>query len=152
MSGFMPLPGMFKEIVNAAVEISEDGIIFEDNYVARAIGAAEGLKATKSVAAMKVVNAFRQDVLSIPPLDSNGPPNVLATSAFYGHGSEDQKVACKLGNELVEIVKKLDMNIRYHQVYQGLGHWIQVLEETDDMISVFTQRGSWPHHVDGSAP
>jgi sensor histidine kinase YesM len=45
-------------------------------------------------------------------------------------------VACKLGNELVEIVKKLDMNIRYHQIYQGLDHRIQVPEEIDDMISV----------------
>lgn len=60
-------------------------------------------------------------------------------------------MACKLGNEVVEIVKKLDMNIRYHQIYRGLDHRIQVPEEIDDMISVFTQRGSWPHHVDGSA-
>lgn len=67
MNSFMPMPGTFKEILIASGEISDDGIIFEDDYVARAIGAAEGLRATKSVAATKVVNAFRQDDLSILP-------------------------------------------------------------------------------------
>lgn len=35
-----------------------------------------------------------------------------------------------------------------HQIYQGLGHWIQAPEEIDDMISVFSQYGAWPDHVD----
>ncbi len=108
---------------------------------------AEASTDTQSIdSAVQALNAFRQDVLLLPLLDSRCPADVLKTPAFYGHGDDDGRVPCKLGDELVKTLKGLHMSVE-HQVYQGLGHWIQVPEEIHDMISVFTRNGAWPDQV-----
>ena len=148
MSGWMPMRGMFKEAVEADVHVGED-VSISQNDAEQEISAAEGLTGAHNVVpATKSLNAFRQEVLSISALHASGPPAVLETPAFYGHGSADEKVPCKLGNELVGSLRDFKMNVK-HQIYEGLGHWIQAPEEINDMILVFTKMGAWPDHVDG---
>lgn len=151
MSGFMPMRGMFMQALKADAQVCEDGIVFQDDDAEQQTSTTteRSIHAQDVVPATKVLNAIRQEVLSIPVLKWTSPADVLETPAFYGHGSDDEKVNCKLGDELVETLRELKMNVK-HQVYQGLGHWIQPPEEIDDMISVFTKNGVWPDHVDGN--
>ncbi len=148
MSGFMPMRGLFKEVLLADVQVGEDGIVFQDDEDEQDTSPAEASRGNQSIPSTQALNAFRQDILSLPPLDDNAPADVLETPVFYGHGSHDEKVTCKLGNELVEMLREVNMNVRY-QVYTGLGHWIEAPEEINDMISVFRIEGAWPDHVDG---
>jgi predicted esterase len=147
MSGFMPLRGMLEEALKAEVQGSEDGIVFQDDDAEHDTSDIERHEDNQKGAETKALHAFRQDILDVPVSNPGGPANVLETPLFYGHGSDDEKVACRLGDELVETLKKLNMDIR-HQVYPGLGHWIQAPEEIDDMISVFTKSGAWPDRLD----
>jgi predicted esterase len=149
MSGFLPVRRIFMDAVNAEPPVTVGGIVFEAEDVEENVSVAGKSKETQDdIPATKALNALRQEVLSIPALTSKTFPEVLKTPAFYGHGNEDEKVACKLGDELVETLRGLEMNIK-HQVYPWLGHWIQAPEEIEDMISVFAKSGAWPDPVDG---
>ena len=149
MSGFMPMRQIFKEALDPDSSENDRGVLFEEEGNSQDTSPLEGSSNGRNVPEAIALNTFRQNVLSLDPFTSSERPQVVSTPVFYGHGSEDEKVACKLGNELVETLKQLDMNVR-HQIYHELGHWIRVPEEIDDMISVFTKNGAWPDHVDRS--
>lgn len=146
MSGYLPFKRMFKEELNTGSPLGGDGILFQEDDAGREQSPADEVEDARGCPAAKALNVFRQEILSIPPHDSNNPPDVLETPAFYGHGSDDEKIACRLGDELVETLTELGMTVR-HQIYPGLGHWFQAPEEINDMISVFTKNGAWPDHV-----
>ncbi|ERF72214.1 hypothetical protein EPUS_02101 [Endocarpon pusillum Z07020] len=147
MSGFMPMRGIFEDALNADAQDGDKRTVLQRD-TEQDESDVEALIDTQSIdPTVQALNTFRQNVLSLPPPDSRSPANVLETPAFYGHGNEDERVACRLGDELVRTLEGMHMSVK-HQVYQGLGHWIQAPEEIDDMISVFSQYGAWPDHVD----
>lgn len=150
MSGFMPMRQMLQDVLDLASSENDDGVVFEEDGLSPEMSSLEGARKGRDVPEAIVLNAFRQDVLSLDGLSLSERPRVLSTPVFYGHGSEDNKVSCTLGNNLVGMLKQLRMDLR-HQVYPGLGHWMKVPEEIDDMISVFRETGAWPDHVDGSS-
>jgi predicted esterase len=150
MSGFMPMRRTLKVALDPDPVEDDIGVVFEDDDAPEATSVVEASRHDQNFPVAKVLNAFRRDVLSLDELPSMKRPHVLSTPVFYGHGSEDKKVSCELGNELVTMLQQLGMNVR-HQIYEGLDHCIQVPEGINDMIAVFTKNGAWPDHVDGSS-
>lgn len=147
MSGFMPMRGIFEDALNADAQDGDKRSVLRHNTEQEDSDVEASIDAQSIDPTVQALNAFRQNVLSLPLLDPRSAANLLETPAFYGHGNEDERVACRLGDELVRTLKGMHMSVK-HQVYQGLGHWIQAPEEIDDMISVFSQYGAWPDHVD----
>ncbi len=147
MSGFMPMRGIFEDVLNADAQDDDNRTALQYDAEQQDSGAEASIDTQSIDPAVQALNAFRQDVLSLPLLDSRSGASVLKTSAFYAHGDDDERVPCKLGDELVKTLKGLHVSVR-HQIYQGLGHWIQAPEEIYDMISVFSRNGAWPDQVD----
>lgn len=146
MSGWMPMRRTFEEALAPENELEGVEVLLVNEDAQQKIPSASESGASSTNPTMKALDAFRQNVLTLPTLDQHDRPEVLSTPVFYGHGNIDEQVPCKLGNKLVDTLKRLNMNVE-HQVYEGLDHWYKAPEEIDDMISVFKRNGAWPDPV-----
>ncbi|KAL1869714.1 hypothetical protein VTK73DRAFT_2955 [Phialemonium thermophilum] len=77
---------------------------------------------------------FERDLLCLPPLVRCGPENTAhSTPIFLGHGEEDEKVPCSLGQAMAATLKKAGYPVQL-KIYSGLGHWYKIPEEIDDIV------------------
>ena len=90
----------------------------------------------KPVAATPAHAAFAlaRDIASLPPLSlAQSQAPFVPTPVFLGHGTADEKVAYRLGEEARDLLTALGCNVQWRG-YKGLGHWYQVPEEIDDIV------------------
>lgn len=86
---------------------------------------------------IQAINLVR-DILSMGKIDTKHSTRSrenlsLATPVFLGHGSEDLKIKCTLGEDAVDALKTLGMDVMW-RCYLDLGHWYKVPDEIDDIV------------------
>ena len=87
---------------------------------------------------LEAINHIRE-ILDLPPLppissDAKPPADYLQSPVFLGHGSADEKVSIKLGEEMADFLTgKLQMDVTW-KVYERFGHWYKTPDEIDDIV------------------
>lgn len=79
---------------------------------------------------------FVRDILSSDGTDieSSGiGQSSLTTPIFLGHGEDDQKIRCVLGEHATLTLRSLGMLVEW-KGYSGLGHWYKIPDEIDDIV------------------
>jgi predicted esterase len=92
---------------------------------------------------IQAINLVR-DILSMGKIDtkrsSHSPENLsLTTPVFLGHGKEDLKIKCSLGEEAVNVLKTLGMDVTW-RCYSELGHWYKIPDEIDDVVEYLMRK------------
>jgi predicted esterase len=122
MSGWLPFRNDLDDIIDPhgiRDHGDEDSFLFDEGDESKDLG--------PSTAAIH----FTRDLLSIPTLSNQQP--CLTTPVFLGHGKIDEKVKCQLGDEAVQTLSSLGMQVTWKS-YPGLGHWYKIPEEIDDIL------------------
>ncbi|KAF7362435.1 Abhydrolase-2 domain-containing protein [Mycena venus] len=75
-----------------------------------------------------------RDIASLPALElePNGSPAFLQTPVFLGHGTHDEKVVIKLGEQARDVLLLLGCNVEWKEYDEG--HWYKVPEQIDDLV------------------
>ncbi|KIW36505.1 uncharacterized protein PV06_11270 [Exophiala oligosperma] len=86
---------------------------------------------------IQVIGLVR-DIVSVGKIDTkrsshNRQNSSLATPVFLGHGREDLKINCSLGEEAANTLTELGMDVTW-RLYSKLGHWYKIPDEIDDIV------------------
>lgn len=130
MSGYLP----FREDMDDA---AADPVVDDDDPFA---GDAACVSSEPAVR----VATFIRDLLDLPAMAAPSS-EVMArgTPVFLGHGSEDEKVPCSLGEGMAETVRRAGYDVTWRR-YEGLGHWYKIPEEMDDIVDFLRSTAGWP--------
>lgn len=137
LSGWLPFRDDIMELINddgpgSGTEVGEVVIFGED-------GDNDGKD--DSPPPIQALNLVR-DILSMDKIDSRDTidgynyPN-LATPVFLGHGREDAKVNCGLGEDAATALQTLGMEVTW-RCYPELGHWYKIPDEIDEIVEFIT--------------
>lgn len=125
MSGWLPLNGQLEQIFESA------GLSLEDDDPFSKDGEEDPSPRLQAISHIR-------DILDLHPLPTTPAPSDMGTAhlqapVFLGHGSEDEKVSVKLGENIVGFLERLEMDVTW-KVYEGFGHWYKVPDEIDDIV------------------
>lgn len=81
---------------------------------------------------MQALNFVRESI-DFPPLASS-ESSTLQTSVFLGHGTADDKVDIRLGEEAASTLRDMGMDVTWRS-YQDFHHWYKEPDEIDDIIT-----------------
>ncbi|RYP79238.1 hypothetical protein DL769_003061 [Monosporascus sp. CRB-8-3] len=129
ISGYLP----FREDIDQAVEevVDDD----DDPF----FGGGEGEQQDPAVRAA----VFERDLLCLPPVEKPCAESTAhRTPIFLGHGSDDEKVPCLLGESMARTLVKADYKVEL-KVYHGLGHWYRIPDEIDDIVEFLRSVVGW---------
>ncbi|KAJ7742384.1 Alpha/Beta hydrolase protein [Mycena olivaceomarginata] len=75
-----------------------------------------------------------RDIASLPALDldPHQSPAFARTPVFLGHGTHDEKVAIKLGEQARDVLQQLGCQVEWKEYDEG--HWYKVPEQIDDLV------------------
>ena len=73
-----------------------------------------------------------RDNMDLPCLRTQSP-SCVRTPVFLGHGSADDRVHARLGEEAGATLAALGIGVTL-QIYQGSGHWYKEPDEIDDIV------------------
>ncbi|KAJ7840533.1 Alpha/Beta hydrolase protein [Mycena olivaceomarginata] len=75
-----------------------------------------------------------RDIASLPALDldPNQSPAFARTPVFLGHGTHDDKVVIKLGEQARDVLQQLGCQVEWKEYDEG--HWYKVPEQIDDLV------------------
>jgi predicted esterase len=75
-----------------------------------------------------------RDIASLPALDldPNQSPAFARTPVFLGHGTHDEKVVIKLGEQARDVLQQLGCQVEWKEYDEG--HWYKVPEQIDDLV------------------
>jgi predicted esterase len=65
-------------------------------------------------------------------LDPNQSPAFACTPVFLGHGTHDEKVVIKLGEQARDMLQQLGCQVEWNEYDEG--HWYKVPEQIDDLV------------------
>ncbi|KAK4168713.1 Alpha/Beta hydrolase protein [Cladorrhinum sp. PSN259] len=68
---------------------------------------------------------------------TQGPPKLLSTPIFLGHGADDAVVGVELGRGARRVLAAIGFRVEWRE-YEGAeleGHWLKVPEEVDDIAN-----------------
>ncbi|KAJ7721509.1 putative phospholipase/carboxylesterase, partial [Mycena metata] len=79
--------------------------------------------------------AIARDIASLPSLDLDvdTPPAFAQTPAFLGHGTHDDRVVIKLGEQARDVLVRLGCDVQWKEYDEG--HWYKVPDEIDDLVA-----------------
>ncbi|KAF2119024.1 phospholipase/carboxylesterase family protein-like protein [Lophiotrema nucula] len=81
-------------------------------------GSDGGIKKTK----VDIAVEYMCDELGIERREEQNNSGWKDTPVFLGHGTDDEKVLCRLGQEAAEFLRGIDVDAIFRS-YEGLGHW-----------------------------
>ena len=81
---------------------------------------------------------FLRDNIELPPLDTSHPA-ALRTPVFLGHGTADEKVDIRLGEDAATALRALGLDVTW-SAYEEFGHWWKEPDEMDDMIEFLCEK------------
>lgn len=119
MSGWLPFRNDIDEIILPQGSAGDAAPFLFD-------GVDESADQDPSAAAIN----FARDILLMDPLNIlilSHEQTCLTTPVFLGHGENDEKVRCKLGEEAAQTLTSLGMQVTWKS-YPGLGHWYNINE------------------------
>ncbi|KAJ7798653.1 putative acyl-protein thioesterase 1,2 [Mycena olivaceomarginata] len=75
-----------------------------------------------------------RDIASLPALDldPHQSPAFARTPVFLGHGTHDEKVAIKQGEQARDVLQRLGCQVEWKEYDEG--HWYKVPEQIDDLV------------------
>ncbi|KAH6887588.1 Alpha/Beta hydrolase protein [Thelonectria olida] len=109
--GFMPLVESMNDCFE---EKSEDGVVFETDEDE------DGGQDPKTPLQQAVDELCEEAELE--PTRSPEKFPFLLTPVFMGHGTEDDRVAYRHGQQTARLLQRMGLEVDFH-TYQGLGHW-----------------------------
>lgn len=143
MSGWLPFA---QDIASAALSTLQDydegnDDPFSEPRVSQEL--ADAFEVDESLLARQLRAAnFVRDIVDLAPLQQalDGQGNESQTSnarlyhmpCFLGHGTADEKVSFRLGEESRDTLQQLGLNVTWKQ-YEEFGHWYKVPDEIDDI-------------------
>ncbi|KAJ7188942.1 Alpha/Beta hydrolase protein [Mycena filopes] len=76
-----------------------------------------------------------RDISSLPSLtlDLCLPPAFARTPIFLGHGTHDERVMIKLGEQARDVLVRLGCDVQWKEYDEG--HWYKVPDEIDDLVT-----------------
>ncbi|KAJ7033376.1 putative phospholipase/carboxylesterase [Mycena alexandri] len=79
--------------------------------------------------------ATARDISSLPSLslDLDTPPAFAQTPVFLGHGTHDDRVLIKLGEQARDVLVRLGCDVQWKEYDEG--HWYKVPDEIDDLVA-----------------
>ncbi|RMJ22385.1 Phospholipase/Carboxylesterase [Aspergillus sp. HF37] len=135
MSGWLPLRRQLEEFFQPLSLDDEDGSGIDEFDV---FGRSSNSESGDEHPPLEAINHIR-DILDLPPLsptssDGKPPAGHLQSPVFLGHGSADEKISIKLGEEMADFLAgKLQMDVTW-KVYERFGHWYKTPDEIDDIV------------------
>lgn len=149
MSGWLPLRRELDEFFQSA-SFDDEGEDDEFDLFGRDSNSENG----DEHPSLEAINHIR-DILDLPPLsptssDDMPPVDHLRSPVFLGHGSADEEVSIKLGEEMIDFLAgKLQMDVTW-KVYEGFGHWYKTPDEIDGIVRFLQKEVGVPvSHVGG---
>ncbi|KAI1080802.1 phospholipase/carboxylesterase [Whalleya microplaca] len=133
MSGYLPFREDIEDAIDDDTELDKDDPFALDDIE-------QELPKDPVVKAM----VFERDLLGLSPLDkplTRGRTSHL-TPIFLGHGSEDDKIPCVLGEAAGKVMKNAGYDVEL-KVYPGLGHWYKIPNEVDDIVEFIDLKAGW---------
>ncbi|KAJ7672059.1 acyl-protein thioesterase [Mycena rosella] len=81
-----------------------------------------------------------RDIASLPALTlgENESPSFAHTPVFLGHGTHDEKVPLKLGEQARDVLRTLGCDVEWKEYDEG--HWYKVPDQIDDLVAWLRQR------------
>lgn len=76
--------------------------------------------------------------LSCPSQDKTA----YQTPVFLGHGKEDEKVPCALGQRAAQLMQDAGYEVDW-KCYENQGHWYKIPDEIDDICNFITLKVGW---------
>ncbi|KAJ7787377.1 Alpha/Beta hydrolase protein [Mycena olivaceomarginata] len=75
-----------------------------------------------------------RDIASLPALDldPHQSPAFARTPVFLGHGTHDEKVVIKLGEQARDVLRQVGCQVEWKEYDEG--HWYKVPEQIDDLV------------------
>ncbi|RJE18192.1 Phospholipase/Carboxylesterase [Aspergillus sclerotialis] len=138
MSGWLPFNKDLDEIFQASSSVDGD-----DPF---AHGSAKGVDEPPE---LQAVNHVR-DILDLSPLPatiSSGQQNLashLQSPIFLGHGSADDRVSIRLGEQMAHFLSEsLKLDVTW-KVYEEFEHWYKVPDEIDDIVRFLREKVGVP--------
>jgi len=140
MSGWLPFA---ENISSAAVPAKEDGQDADDTDP---FGSAdcpdddEGVDDSVQARQLRAAN-FARDIVDLDPLDKDEQPVPSFASVPYllGHGTADEKVSVRLGEQARDVLLQLGLDVTW-RAYQEFGHWYKEPDEIDDIVKFLREK------------
>jgi len=81
-----------------------------------------------------------RDIASLPALDlePNKSPAFAHMPILLGHGTHDEKVVMKLGEQARAVLQRLGCDVQWREYDEG--HWYKVPEQIDDLVAWLKMR------------
>jgi predicted esterase len=134
MSGWLPFADDIQDLIPSGDKRETVGEEDDDDPFATSGEEEDGFglepKCLQISPAKQVCNFVREN-MELPPFEAIEPP-CLQTPVFLGHGKSDEKVKMDLGLEVVMVLGKIGMQVRWEEY--DVGHWYKVPEEIEDLI------------------
>ena len=115
MCGWLPLRTRIEAAAIGKEDMDEEENLFEDSDP-------ESLSAGTTVETSRLVKAARYLSEELQVSSESGLPVALEFPVFIGHGSEDEKAPVQRGREAADLLRSLDLDVRYSE-YEGLTPW-----------------------------
>lgn len=131
MSGRLPFVALISNNFDIDGDLMGEENPFEQSVEIRDVSSNEH----KMSAYGKAVKILREE-LDLPSHRLSGE---LETSIFLGHGVDDEKVRCCLGEEAFHTLQTLGCKVTW-RAYEGLGHWYHE-QELDDIVEFVQGQG-----------
>ncbi|RMZ84414.1 hypothetical protein DV738_g469, partial [Chaetothyriales sp. CBS 135597] len=143
MSGWLPFAGDIASVAERDDEEGDDDDPFQTTSVEPTHTADTATAGNSFYARQLRASNYVRDLVDLAPLpqglqDTAGqehstPPHLCSTPYFLGHGTLDEKVSVRLGQESRAVLSQLGLDVTWAPYDEG--HWYKVPDELDDIAS-----------------